>query len=293
MTGGATGEWLPDGPVVVKIGGGVVRSPDAVDRLARELATLHAVGIPLVLVHGGGPQATQLSGRLGIPVTVIDGRRVTDAAALEVVKMVFAGQLNTDLVAALLRHGVRPVGLSGIAGGILRAHRRPPVRWGSGAEARDVDFGFVGDLDAVSPQLMLELVRGGYLPVLCSLAADEAGSVLNVNADTVAAAIAVALRARRLIVFTEVPGVYRDFASRTGLIGCLDVVAARRLVEDRKAASGMAPKLTACVVAVEGGVPEARIAGGPDPVALRNAATGLPGAGTRIVTTCTGGGVAG
>lgn len=281
------GDWLPDGPVVVKVGGGLVRSPDAVERLARELATLHAVGIPLLLVHGGGPQATELSGRLGIPVTVIDGRRVTDAAALEVVKMVFAGQLNTDLVAALLRHGVRPVGLSGIAGGMLRAHRRRPIRWGLGSEARDVDFGFVGDLDAVDPQLMLELMRGGYLPVVCSLAADGAGTVLNVNADTVAAAIAVAVRARRLIVLTEVPGVYRDFASRAGLIGCLDVAAARRLVGDGAATSGMAPKLAACVVAVEGGVPEARITGGSDPVALRNAATGLPGAGTRVVVTCT------
>jgi acetylglutamate kinase len=289
MTTSAGASPLADGVVVVKVGGELLRDAAQVDRIAGELAVLYGIGVPLIVVHGGGPQATELSARLGVRSTVIDGRRVTDASTLDVVKMVFAGRLNTDLVAALNGRGAPAVGLSGIDAGMLRVHRRPPVERGSGAQSRVIDFGYVGDVDGVEADLLLHLAYHGYLPVVCSLAADAAGTVLNVNADTVAGAIAVQVRARRLVLLTTVAGVYEDFPANTILIEHLDIPAARRLVRDGAARTGMVPKLEACIAAVERGLGEAWIAGGDDPMALRNAASGLPGAGTRIVAAGTPG----
>jgi acetylglutamate kinase len=267
------------GVVVVKVGGELLREDRDLDRLARDLATLSGSGVWVLVVHGGGPQASELSLRLGIEPRVIEGRRVTDAAALEVTKLVFAGQVNTDLVAALARHGARPVGLTGVDGRMLRVHRRPPRRIGPGDDAREVDFGFVGDVDGMDPTLPLDLAAGGYLPVICSLAADDGGAILNLNADTVAAAVAVGAGARRLVILTSVAGVYRDYPANTVLVETLDLAGARAMLANGAAQSGMTPKLTACVAALESGVPEAWIAGAG---ALAAAATGRAGAGTRI-----------
>lgn len=268
-------------PQVVKLGGELQADAVLLDGIARTLAGA-ADRSPIVVVHGGGPQATALQRTLGIEPKVVAGRRVTDAETLEVVKMVFAGKLNTELVAALGRHGARAVGLSGVDAGLLHVSRRPPVRTTVNGERSAVDYGFVGDVVGVQPDLLTTLLGGGYLPVVCSLAADADGTVLNVNADTVAAEVATALSASRLLVLTGVPGVFRDFGKREDLWTTLTAAQARAEMAAGTIGGGMAPKLAACVRAVGAGVGEARILDGGDLVALAQALSGTPGAGTRI-----------
>lgn len=238
---------------VVKFGGEIADDPARLVSFCEELALCAQVGIRIVAVHGGGKQATELGSRLGIEARIVDGRRVTDERTLDVVKMAFAGKLNTEVLGALQRAGVRAVGVSGVDGGLLRARRRPPqtVVDRATGEREVVDFGFVGDILETDPGLLLTLVDGGFVPVIASLAADGEGNVYNVNADTVAAAVAVALGAEKLILATNVDGVL-DAEGR--LVGQLDCAGARRLVEEGTAKGGMVPKLEAAVSVVESGV---------------------------------------
>ena len=179
---------------VVKLGGDVLSDPDVRDQVAGQLALLSSLNIRLVVVHGGGPQASALSRRLGQEPTIVAGRRVTDAAALEVAKMVYAGQLNVDLLAALREHKVQAVGLSGIDADLLTAHRRPAVSVvDDDGRTLEVDYGHVGDIDRVDPRILVTLMEERFVPVVASLAGDEDGGVYNVNADTVAESLAVAL----------------------------------------------------------------------------------------------------
>lgn len=238
---------------VVKFGGEIADDHARLVSFCEELALCAQVGIRIVAVHGGGKQATELGVRLGIEPTIVDGRRVTDERTLDVVKMAFAGKLNTEILGALHRAGVRAVGVSGVDAGLLRARRRPPQQVVDRAtgEARTVDFGYVGDILEVDPRLLETLVSGGFVPVIASLAADDDGVVYNVNADTVASRIAGAVAAEKLIVATSVDGVL-DGEGR--LIGQLDRAAARRLIVDGTAKAGMIPKLEAAISVVEEGV---------------------------------------
>lgn len=244
---------------VIKIGGEVLRDPGQLEAVTRALTGFRAAGVQAVLVHGGGPQANELSERLGLLPVQVEGRRVTDAAAREVAKMVFAGKLNTELVACLVGRGLPAVGLSGIDAGMLRVHRRAPVAARGAAGVGMVDFGFVGDVDGVDATLPERLLLDGFLPVVCSLASDGTAEILNVNADTVAAELAIGLSAQRLVVVTGAGGVYRDAATRTGLCRELDPNGARTLLAQGAAAGGMRPKLAACLRAVEAGVADAWI----------------------------------
>jgi acetylglutamate kinase len=196
---------------VVKLGGDVLSDRHNLDQVTGQLALLASLSIRLIVVHGGGTQASALSKRLGREPEVVAGRRVTDADALEVVKMVYRGQLNTDLVAALRHHGVQAVGLSGVDGDLLAAHRRPPVRVvdDAGTE-RMIDYGHVGDIDKADPRVLTTLLDARFVPVVSSLAGDGDGNVYNVNADTVAETLATALKAQKLIFLTGAPGVLRD-----------------------------------------------------------------------------------
>jgi acetylglutamate kinase len=269
-------------PVVVKLGGELLADPAGRHALAEQLTAVAAAGVRLVVVHGGGPQTSELQRVLGIEPRIVAGRRVTDAATLEVAKMVFAGSLNTDLVAALVACGAPAVGVSGIDGGLLRAHRRPPRIMDVAGDAVEVDFGFVGDVDGVETRPLLHLLAGGYVPVIASLAADAAGTVLNVNADTIAAEIAVALRTEHLVVLTGVEGVYRDFPARDGFRDTLTPREARALVADGTASDGMGPKLEACALAVERGVGTAWIVDGTREALLGALLLRGEAAGTRI-----------
>jgi acetylglutamate kinase len=256
--------------MVVKLGGEIAANPEALDSLAQDVSLLTHVNIRIILVHGGGPQATSLSEKLGLAPRMVQGRRVTDEDTLAVAKMVFAGQINVDILTALRRHGVRAVGLSGVDGDILHATRRPPTAMKDEAtgETEMVDFGHVGDVVGVDTSLLSLLVEDGYVPVLSSLAGDEEGSALNVNADTVASVLAQDLEASKLVTLTAVPGVLRDPADPTSLISRLTVSDVRALIADGTVVGGMVPKLTTLIDALDGGVAEAVILSGVDESAL-------------------------
>ena len=195
-------------PVVIKLGGEVVQGPHMA-AIAADVAEMRAAGVPVVIVHGGGPQATELQKRLGQTPKIVGGRRVTDQETLEVMKMIVAGKVNVDLCAALVAGGSKPVGLHGASACTVLAQRRPPTVV-SGGGPDPVDFGYVGDVVGVNDGLIALLISDGYVPVLACLGADERGGLYNINADAVANQVAIRLDARALVLVTDVPGVMRD-----------------------------------------------------------------------------------
>ncbi|HEY6948763.1 MAG TPA: acetylglutamate kinase [Gemmatimonadales bacterium] len=269
---------------VVKLGGEVLSDPDVRDQVAGQLALLSSLSIRLVVVHGGGPQATVLSRRLGQEPKLVAGRRITDDAALEVAKMVYAGQLNVDLLAALREHKVQAVGLSGIDADLLTAHRRPPVSVvDDDGRTVQVDYGHVGDIDRVDPRVLATLMEARFMPVVASLAGDEDGGVYNVNADTVAESLAVALRAQKLIFLTGAPGVLRDRNDPTTLVTFADPDDLAGLMASGALAGGMRPKVEACIRAATSGVERTHIIDGRAPDALLLEVFTGAGCGTMIV----------
>lgn len=269
---------------VVKLGGDVLQDEEVLDHVAEQLALLHSLSIRLVVVHGGGPQASLLSRRLGREPVMVAGRRVTDDAALEVAKLVYAGLLSTDLVSALRRHQVQAVGLSGVDADLITAHRRPPVEVKTDeGQLRTVDFGHVGDIDQVDPRVLTTLVEHRFVPVVASLAGDGEGGVYNVNADTVAESLAIALRAQKLLFLTGAPGVLRDRNDPSSLVTFADPDDLAGLLAGGGIAGGMRPKVEACIRAATGGVERTHIIDGRahDSI-LMEVFTGA-GAGTMIV----------
>ncbi|MFV1958447.1 MAG: acetylglutamate kinase [Planctomycetota bacterium] len=256
--------------MVIKLGGEIAAKPRALRSLATEISLLAHVNIRIVVVHGGGPQATDLSRRLGLEPRLVQGRRITDAATLDVAKMVFGGSINLDILTALKAQGLQAVGLSGVDGSILEARRRPVTvvaDEATGAE-ESVDFGHVGDVTGVDTALLSLLVEHGYVPVVASLASDAEGNLLNVNADTVAAAVARGLSAAKLISMTAVPGVLEDRDDPSSVISRLTVAQAREALASGRIAGGMVPKVRTIIQAVEGGVEAGHILSGLDENAL-------------------------
>jgi acetylglutamate kinase len=244
------------------------------------------VGIRSVLVHGGGPQATELAERLGHKPEIIEGRRVTDDDALEVAKMVFAGQINIEILSALRRQGLKAVGLSGVDGGILSAVRRPEteVYDQETGEKRRVDFGHVGDITAVDTQLLKKLLAEDYVPVVSSLGGDDEGHIFNINADTVAARIAMDLRAEKLILLTNAPGLLADPADPESLISHLSASRCEELLAAGAIRGGMVPKIQTLLAAVRGGVPRAHILDGKSPHSLLVELFTKEGTGTMVTS---------
>ncbi len=252
-----------DKTFVVKFGGEITREREHLDAIAGDLTLLSLVGIKIVAVHGGGPQANELSEVLGFKPQIVQGRRVTDERALEVVKMVFAGKINVEILSALRRHGGRGVGVSGVDAGIVKARKRPVTTvTAKDGTSQEVDFGYVGDIESVDPELLAHLVSKGFVPVVSSLAADDEGTVLNINADTIAAEIAIKLNAAKLISMTTVPGVYKDMGTKDEIHSVLTAAEARALIKEGTVGEGMIPKIEACAHAVEGGVREAHVING-------------------------------
>jgi acetylglutamate kinase len=235
---------------IVKLGGDVLAGP-ALAVVAAQIARASA-GRRLIVVHGGGPQATELGRRLGLEAQLVGGRRITDEATLDVVKMVVAGRLNVDLVAALRAAGVRAVGLAG-SSGIVRGHRRPP-RVVSGAGEAPVDFGLVGDVDGFDRPLLDALDDAGCLPVLACLAGGADGQVLNINADVVASQLAAAVGAGALVACTAVGAVRRDKDDPATRLARLTVAEARDAIRDGTVSGGMIPKLEEAFAPLAAGV---------------------------------------
>ncbi len=245
--------------VVVKLGGEVVHGP-YVGAIATDIATLQRRGLSVVVVHGGGPQATLLQKRLGQIPNIVAGRRITDEATLEVMKMTVAGQVNVDLCSALVASGARPVGLHGASSCVIRAVKRPP-RVVAGGGPDPIDFGHVGDVTGLDEELLSLLLGGGYVPVVACLGADEKGAVYNINADVVANKTAIFLDASALVLVTDVPGVLRDVADPASRVPRITRADGKRLVDEGVVTRGMIPKLEESFAAIAEGVRAVHVVG--------------------------------
>lgn len=227
---------------VLKAGGEAFETPETARAFLEQAGLLHQLGIRVVIVHGGGAQSTRLAERLGIETTFADGRRVTDGDALDVAAMALNGSVNTGILAVCRSLDIPAVGVSGVDAGLISARRRPPVPQPDGST---VDYGFVGDIESVDPHVLRTQLDEGMLPIVSPLSCDASGTVLNINADTVAAAIAVALDAEKLILATGAPGILGDRNDPKSIISYLDRKTLRQMGKDGKLSDGMLPKAAA------------------------------------------------
>jgi acetylglutamate kinase len=241
---------------VLKAGGEAFTSREATQALVAQIGILHQVGIRVVLVHGGGPQSTDLATRLGLKTQFIDGRRVTDEDALQVAMMVLNGEINTRIVAACREAAVPAVGLSGVDAGLIKAKKRAPVARGDGDP---IDYGFVGDIESVDASVLLKQLDNDLVPIVSPLSADDKGTLLNINADTVAAMIARALAAEKLIIATGAPGILETLGDPRSLISYVDRAGLKKLRDEEKLFDGMLPKVAAIEQALAGGVPRVHV----------------------------------
>jgi len=266
---------------VVKTGGGVFAEADSTRALVEQIGILHYFGVRVVLVHGGGPQLTELSAALGVPTQMIEGRRVTDQRSIDVTVMVLNGLINTRVLAMCRDLNIDAVGISGVDAGLVRAHKRPPVRLS--ADGEPVDFGYVGDIDAVDTTVLKKLLDNGLMPVVSPLSADENGTLLNINADTVAAALGAALGAEKLILCTGTPGILGAVNDPGSLISYTDLAGLKRLRESGQIADGMLPKAKAIEDAIRGGVRRVHVVSYRAPEGILSEVFTNEGAGTLIV----------
>ena len=236
---------------VIKVGGEVFADPALTNALVEQVGILHQVGIRTVLIHGGGPQSTELAKALGIDTKFIEGRRVTDSDSLSVATMILNGQVNTRILATCRDLQIPAVGISGVDAGLIRAHKRPPVKDKDGGS---VDYGFVGDIDSVEADILRKQLDNGLMPVVSPLSCDESGNILNINADTVAAAIAAELDAEKLILVTGASGILEDVNDPGSLISYIDRKHLEELKEKGILADGMLPKAAAIDSAIQNGV---------------------------------------
>ncbi len=238
---------------VIKAGGEIFATRESTRELLEQIAILHQVGVRIVLVHGGGPQSTELAKSLGVTTQFIEGRRVTDEQSLDIAAMVLNGQINTRILAACRDIDLPAVGISGVDAGLIKAHKRPPVNV-AGHDAGPVDYGFVGDIDSVAGDVLRTQLDSGLMPVVSPLSADASGTLLNINADTVAAALAAELGAEKLVLVTGAPGILADREDPGSLISYIDLGGLQELRAAGSLAAGMLPKATAIESALNGGV---------------------------------------
>jgi acetylglutamate kinase len=259
---------------VIKYGGAAMVDEALKQGVMQDIVLMHYVGLRPVLVHGGGPEITEAMKKTGKQPTFINGLRVTDEETVEIVEMVLAGKTNKGIVSLLQRQGGKAVGLSGKDGDLIVAQRMRP---------QGVDIGFVGEITAIHPELLEILAREGYIPVISSVAVGPDGETLNINADHVAGRIAGELKAEKLLLLTDVAGILADKDDPASLISEMDAARARALIDTGAADKGMIPKIEACLMALEGGVPRAHILDGRTPHALLTEIFTDSGVGTMIV----------
>lgn len=240
--------------VVIKYGGNAMIDEDLKRAFAADILFLHQVGLRPVVVHGGGPQINSMLGRLGLQAPFVDGLRVTTPEVMEVVRMVLTGQVQRELVSLINQETSWAVGISGEDGGMFRARRR--------RSATGADLGLVGDVFEVNPAPVLEMLQAGRIPVISSIApdGDDRSAVLNVNADAAASALAVALGAKKLLILTDVEGLYANWPDKSSLISHLTAAELEGMLPNLE--SGMVPKMSACLQAVRGGVEKAAVIDG-------------------------------
>ena len=262
--------------VVVKYGGNAMTDDGLKRAFAEDIAFLRFAGFKPVVVHGGGPQISHMLDRLGIESEFRGGLRVTTPEAMDVVRMVLVGQVQRELVGLINEHGPLAVGCSGEDAGLFTAEPASTV-----VDGEEVDLGLVGEVSEVRPESVLDLIEAGRIPVVSSVAPDVHGTVHNVNADTAAAALAVALGAEKLLVLTDVEGLFLDWPDSQDVIGEISPEALEEILPTL--ASGMVPKMTACLKAVQGGVPRATVVDGREPHAVILEIFTNEGVGTQVL----------
>jgi acetylglutamate kinase len=264
---------------VLKVGGGAVETEAPIRRLLEQIEILHHAGIRVVLVHGGGAESSALTRALGATPRFVEGRRVTDETDLAVAAMVLNGSVNTRILAVCRSLGLPAVGLSGVDAGLIQAKRRPPVRVGD----QMVDYGSVGDIVSVAPGVLEKLMDAGVIPIVSPLSAADDGALLNINADTVASALAVGLRAEKLMVLTGAPGILERPDDPGSLVSYTDLAGLRRLHEQGCLVKGMLPKASAIESALLGGVRRVHILSADQPDSLLAEVFTNEGMGTMVV----------
>ncbi len=270
---------------VIKLGGELIQNTEVIDEITQDISLIYQIGIKIILIHGGGPQATELSKKLGISPKIIGGRRITDEETLEVVKMIFAGKLNHEILTLLRKHGAKSVGLSGIDGDIVVAKRRPPVAISNDetGEKNEIDFGHVGDIVSINTELLEILLQQNYIPVISSIADDGMGNILNINADTIASHIAAAVKADKYITMTNVPGLLKNPEDPSTKISYISVRDIKKLMKEGIIKGGMIPKIKECLYALEQGVSRVHILNGFEKNSLLKEVFTNIGTGTMIL----------
>lgn len=265
---------------VVKAGGAVFGDAVATRALIEQIAILHYLGIKVVMVHGGGPQLTQVTEAMGVPTRMVQGRRVTDEKAIDTTSMVLNGLINTKLLAICREMDMDAVGVSGVDAGLIKAHKRGPVT----IEGEVVDFGLVGDIDLVDHSVLKKLLDNGLMPVVSPLSADDKGQLLNINADTVASAIGAALGAEKLILCTGAPGILENVADPGSVISYTDLKGLDKLRASGAIKDGMLPKAKAIEEAIRGGVHRVHVISYDAPDSILTEVFTNEGMGTLIVS---------
>jgi len=267
---------------VVKAGGEVFGDPEMTRRLIEQIAILHYLGIRVVMVHGGGPQLTELQKTLGLDARMIQGRRVTDEKSIDATAMVLNGLINTRILAICRDLDIDAIGISGVDAQLIRAHKRPPVKLDDGSN-ETVDYGFVGDIDVVDAAVIRKLLDDGLMPVVSPLSADGSGVLLNINADTVAAAIGAALNAEKLVLCTGAPGILENVADPTSIVSYTDLRGLKRLRDEGRIVDGMLPKARAIEEAIRGGVRRVHVISYKSPESILAEVFTNEGTGTLVV----------
>jgi acetylglutamate kinase len=264
---------------VIKTSGGVFGDTALTRALIEQVAILHQVGIRVVLVHGGGPQLTQIQETLGITPRIVAGRRVTDEKSMEVTSMVLNGLVNTRILGICRELDIAAVGVSGVDAGLVRAHKRPPVQ----VEGQLVDFGLVGDIDLIEAKVLQQLLDDGLMPVVSPVSADDKGTLLNINADTVAAGIGAALKAEKLMLCTGAPGILERLEDPRSIVSYTDLAGLQRLKAQGSLKDGMLPKAKAIEDALRAGVRRVHVISYKSPDGILAEVFTNEGTGTLIV----------
>ncbi|MCX7918573.1 MAG: acetylglutamate kinase [bacterium] len=269
--------------IVMKYGGAAMVKEDLKETTMQDIVLMKYVGMNPVVVHGGGPEITEFMTQLGLEPKFVHGHRYTDERTIEIVEMVLTGKINKEIVSLLNQHGGSAVGISGKDANLIQAKKFIPTNHRGIPEEDVPDLGFVGDIDQVNPQIIQALTQDGFIPVISPLGADKTGRGYNINADLVAAAIAGALRAEKLVLLTDAPGILRNPNDESSLIPTIHKNEIEFLIEDKIISGGMLPKIEACIRALESGVAKTHIIDGRVPHAVLLEIYTQKGIGTEIL----------
>ena len=259
---------LQDSITVIKIGGHAMLDQNVMEDIVRDLVLLRYVGVRPIVVHGGGPEITRNTEKMGKKPEFIAGLRITDEETLEIAQMVLVGKVNTRIVSLIGKHGAKGIGLSGKDGRLIVARKKSPQKVFIEGIEKEVDLGWVGETESINPEILMLAVEKGYIPVISPIAVDIDGNSLNINADIVAGDIASSIKSKKLIMLTDVPGILQDPSDPKSLISHISLDEIKKLISSKNIQEGMIPKIEACVKAIECSVEKAHIISGNLPHAL-------------------------